>query len=588
VKIPTLDVPRVAPSGRGAPTLQSVQPGGFDAVARGAAQLGQAVGGVGERYEREQDQARQKAIAADTTDGETELTRWEISEWHGDGGSGNEARDTVESAFTGEATVKPGFASTQGRAAAEKRADVLERHEKKRKEIADNMSTDEARELFLGRTGRQALEFRSRVESHVQQQRRVADVASLKARAEAALEAIRKNVGNGALVEQQSLALEGPIQALSLSPEDAKADLRNWHRSVIATRLDVMLEQGNWQAAEGLYNDTSATLGKEGKVYGDRIAKVKGAAEAEETVAGIVAGARLPNGEVDEAKALRALDGMPEEQRAKLETSMAAHLARERKAWDAETERVGRESYTIVNRIGWQRFLGTPLEEQLNQRDPKLWDSLRNGDQRDLDRLERKSRIRANNAAALREQKDIDAIALNEWDTELLRDPAAADPERFKAMHREMSPRAVSEIAERKARAEKGWGVELSKAVTDLRAELRDYAPPPGRNDREKRDEKAWWAARQGELTNAYTDWQERNPGKRPTTEEVVRMKADVIAPLVPRTAAGAQRSGQALQRKVAPPLSSRTIKSYLRSPDGKRRVPVYTDGTRGPEEAVP
>lgn len=263
----------------------------------GLASLDRAGAAVFEHEKRAED----KAIAAEVTDSETLFTRAATGELHGDSASG-----------------KKGFMSLQGREAEKDGAPVMERIEKARQDVANKLTNDDAKKLFLARTGKQVESLRGSVETHVSSERQRADVATLKARAGVATEAMfnAARAGDGAMVQLQSAALEGPIRALAMSPEDAERDVALWRRHAVTTQLDAFLDVRHLDVAEALLNDAKETLGPElAKKYREAIDTKKQALHGDALALELMNTARKPNGFIDTAKAIEGLQALGEDQR---------------------------------------------------------------------------------------------------------------------------------------------------------------------------------------------------------------------------------------------------------------------------------
>jgi hypothetical protein len=85
-----------------------------------------------------------------------------------------------------------------------------------------------------------------------------------------------------------------------------------------------------------------------------------------------------------------------------------------------------------------------------------------------------------------------------------------------------------------KAKQEKGLGVGESGFVRDTKAELSKFAPDPGTTQKSRAAAAQWWAERNADAINAYTTWVDSHPGKKPTAEEVAKLKASVISGVRP------------------------------------------------------
>jgi hypothetical protein len=270
-------------------------------------------------------EAEEKAIAAEVTDSETNFTKRATGEIHGD-----------------SATGKTGFMSLLGRSAEADGAPVMERIEKHRQDIANGLTNAEAKKLFLARTGKQVEGYRASVETHVSQERTRADLGTLKAREDSALDAMfnAARQGDGATVQNQSLALESSIRALALSPQDAERDVALWRRQTIATQLDAFLDVKRVDAAESLFKDAREQLGPQlSAKYEEAIKLKKGTLEGDALALSLVNDARQENGFIDTGKAIESLAMLPEDKRTpQVEQAFSKWMALEATKQKAVTE----------------------------------------------------------------------------------------------------------------------------------------------------------------------------------------------------------------------------------------------------------
>lgn len=550
MKVPTLDVPRVAPTGRGAPSLHVVSEGGRDALARGLADVGRATEMAGQAIAHDLELERQKAVAAETTDGETELTRYATEEFHGRQGSGNARRDAIEQAFTGDSAATPGYLNLKGDEAFKERAPTFERLEAKRKEIADNMSTEEARKLFRDHTARQMESYFETVERHAAHQREVANLATLEARKNAALESVRANPNNLTEVETQAEALSGPIRALGLSDEDKLAKVRDWQGDVAIAQIASQLERGDWQSAEATLANKDAVLDtKARKALGAAVTKQKLAGQAEVTAGAIVASAMSPNGEVNQAAALAALNRLPAEQQQRVRPVLDQRMREAEQAFAADTKRISTSAFSAYNKVGWANFVKTPLADELNERNPELYNRLENDARSDLERLERKRRGTAEDRRA---QQSIDTIALNTFLGMTPEERADTDTAEW-AKGRGMTPEAASSLLKLKEQARQV--VERGHAATEGEFVKRALADAEGTFEQgttqaAKGRRAAQVRTFEAQARQRFSTWVTEHEGKAPTDEETADIVGKMLLQRTPVSAAGIDRQAEVLIRQ--------------------------------------
>jgi hypothetical protein len=516
VKIPTLDVPAAVPTG-GAPTLHSQSEGGFDAVSRGLAEVGHAADQAGAAIGHDMEVSRQKAIAAEVTEGETELTHYGTEEFHGRTGSGNERRDTIEAAFTGEPAETPGYMSLKGDDAFKESANVFGRLKKKREEISRNMTTDEARQLFDQRTSSQMEGYFAQIESYAAHQREVANLATLQARKDAAIEAIRSNPNNLTEVEQQSGALLGPIRALGLSDEDKAADVRKWQGEVAANQISAQLDRGDWQSAETTLKNKGEHLPRAiATQLSTHVARVKNEAVAEGTAARIAHDATDPlTGRIDDGKAYGLLDSadLPDELAAKARERLDKRILDNGRQWTQTVAKNYGGAFSTYLRTKDLSSVDNTTKNWLIDNAPEKWDELEQKQARDRDRLRR---VRAEHETAGERQ------ALVQLRSDVVRNPekyADMTPEEFDSeWGARLSPSGYKTGGELYAGAAKGDRVgdgEFSSYVNDLvRTTPHFFVSNP--NDKgekaQKRELSDGFRADFGEARRTFRDQHKRNP----------------------------------------------------------------------------
>ncbi len=586
MKIPTQDLPRVSPGAPNAPTLRVEKPGGFDSLARGFGDAGHAADTIIATEKKE----REKAIAADVTDAETEFTHGANEDMHGSSGSGDATKDAIDEAFNGTPSKQPGFLSTRGRAAAEQSIDTKERIAKRRKEIADNLNTDEAKELFLKRTGGQLEDYYRGIESHTSQQRQVADVATLNARREAALETVRANPNNLTAVERQAAALEGPIQALALSPEDAQADVRKWQGDVAAAQIDAQLQSGDWQSAETMLKSKGTVLSeKDRHTLTATVERVKEATQSETMASSIVKGALREDGSLDQRKAIAELDKVDPDIRDKVRPKALQLMTEAEQAYRAETERITTKATAGYAKSGWTKEWEAGIGEQLRVRNPERYLALRNANEAKWHRIQNDKK---DGAAARREQAARDKEALNDFMSLSPEERANADIDEFLAT-RDVSPVGRSALGPRQAAAkehvEKGQATHQGEFMKEAEANSVGFV----KGEKAKKEFKA-------AASLAYDDFQ-REHKRPPNQEEAKKLIGSLV--ITTDTKPGffygtnpekgyqrrirEQKEGKPATPPEAPQPEAKKVMKYLVSPDKKQRVPIYADGTKGSPEPV-
>lgn len=214
-----------------------------------------------------------------------------------------------------ETEYTPGFLATQGKDAPARSAETLDAIEKRRTEISAELANDEQRQLFNENSRRMYEATRKRVEGHVAQEIRRAEVASVEARKAVALNAIANNYADPAFVEDQTALVVGPMAALALSKEDADAKVAAWQGEVAKVRLTQYLADKDWKGAQALFAQKREQLGVHAAQFQHAIALEREKSEADALALGIVDKARLPTGFVEPATAIAAFQALPKEQR---------------------------------------------------------------------------------------------------------------------------------------------------------------------------------------------------------------------------------------------------------------------------------
>lgn len=561
-KIPYVELPQVAPSGRGAPMPQQQAVGGFGALTQGVQQFGTGLGNTLEKaaseYDRRVKESQDKARAAEVAEAETEWNTHRTATKYGRQATGDGRRDAIEGAFQGESVEQKGYFNRQGDDAFQAAPATFESIEKRRQELADDMTDEEAKRLFLERTRGQLDDDRNTIEAFAGKQRTVADLATLAGRKSAAIDAIQANPNNLTEVQRQTELLEEPIAKLGLSGVDKAERVKEWRREAAVAQVAAQLNGPlkDWQSAEATLNNKRDVIGEKAAEHlQTRVDQLKASQGAEATASGIVKASTRSDGSVDERKVLDKLLEVPDEKRAKVAEAIAPLRLQARQAYDAETERLMSRAQASYNKNGWH---GMPdeLKDALNgrkddPRGPKLYDALKHADERELDRLERKSRIRANDAAALREQTQIDNIAKDQWSKQLDTDLAGADLQRFLLEHKGISDDIPAHLEKMQAHQQmlhdKGLKENEKQFTVETMAALKNFEPRAGGDKESQAKLRQWKQRKEAEAIREYAELVKKNKGEKPDPEQVNKAKARIIARTQPQNDESAEAAGDAI-----------------------------------------
>lgn len=588
MKIPDAPILNVAPEEARVQVHPVTPAGGQEALQQGLNDAGNALGTAFKGYEEIQQKARAKVV----TDGMTELHDGTTDDMYGTTKSApvdpNAAAPNIPGMTTeefstflqgGPKQTTPGFLSTRGEKAAAGLDDALRGVAKRRADIAAKMDDVEARELFLKASSAFMEETTKQAKGHAFQQLQVAADDSAKASLASTLRAVTADPSNDARSNELVASSAAAAAELATSPADAKAKEDAIRAEVASTRMDVLLERGtatDIEVAKRVFDESKHTLGEHRFAHYEGLINGKQeVSRIEEFVGGLMRINRLEDGKLDEEKIWADVGKQPGEWQRKVDPILRQHLAVERKAYDEGTEKITANAASSYLKLeqqygagAWGQFLNTPEAEELRVRNWKVYYQLENGSQSDLERLERKQRIHANNRAAIREQADIDKIAKNDWEYELAKDPNAS-LDLFYATHREVSKVMRSAFAPMQAKTIKQVETGLFHARSEFVQEATDGADgviaqrAGTRHDKDAASlEERDFRARAG---LAYDALLERKKGEPPTATEINNLKGQVlihymasanakgsgVPAAVPRNADAAQQVGQDLARDL-------------------------------------
>lgn len=389
---------QVKPAGaQGLPNqVRMPEVGGYDALQRGFNSLGGAVDQAVEqqkrdeaKYQRELEEAKHKADVVAANDALTKYSEAETTLMDGsstgrpvigkklsEGVEGEQGQSSVD-VKAPETEYTPGFLSTQGKAAPASSAETLDALEKRRRDIAGELSNPEQRALFDQHSRQMYESTRKRVEDHVAREIQRAEVASVEARKAAALNAIANNYTDAGFVQNQVAGVVGPMSALALSKEDAQAKVDAWQAEVAKVRLTQYLADKDWKGAQALFAQTREQLGAQGTHFANAIRLEREKSEADQLALSIVDKARLPTGFVEPATAIAAFQALPEGQRTEAaQQAFAKWLQLETAKKKAAVDGVYDSALTQYLQRHTLRDVSSTSEAWLRVVDPESWRKL--------------------------------------------------------------------------------------------------------------------------------------------------------------------------------------------------------------------
>jgi hypothetical protein len=415
---------------------------------------------------------------------------------------------------------QPSFLSREGKDAIEKSGPTLEWLEKRRQDIAAELTNDEQRKVFLHHSAGVYESSRARIESHASQQLKVTEDASLQGRMATSLLEISKNYTDAEGTSSKTAAsVENTIRAFKAPMGQAAVDaaVGAWREKVAETRLNQYLDaKKDWAGAEQLFATVKDDLGPNAARYQVKIDDVKRDGVADAIALHLVAGAAGKGGRVNGDAALAALDAqgltdikLKDEARLRLQH----YVTQAEQGWKAETEKISKEAFADYNTGGWPG-IDSELKKDLNARNPELYHQLKADS-------ERKFRERnASGAAARKEQADRNKEALNNFMSLPAAERAKTDPAEF-ALGRGVDPLGVSDIKRHQRGAiemvDKGLAVPSDKFVREAVAAGQGIAKG-----------KTAQAQLKAEATLEFANFYEKNK-RAPSVEEATKLTSHLV-----------------------------------------------------------
>jgi len=502
LKIPTLDGPRqqLRPRTEDNQALDvRGSAGGF--LAQGLEQAGAAVAKVGDAVEA----VRQRAAAIAAQDELNGFAEDATSRLYGKSSEGD-----------GVTSHRVGFLEMQGREAVEASAGTLEELAKLRDQRAAKLAP-EARSLFMEHSAQALQGYHRQVESHAGQEFRRAQVATLQATKATALDAIANNFADPAFVADQLSTTEAAVRRLQLSPEAGAAEVADFRSKATATRLEQYLAAKDWRGAQALFSQSKDELAGAAPKYQRAIEQVALAQQADESAASIATANTKPDGRVDLAKADAELEKvaagpMRDEVRQRLHQRVIAAD----QAWEQETKRISALAYAEFNVKGWAG-VDPRLKAQLNERNPPLYDRLRDDAER------RWKQHQGSRSAARQEQRDINRQLLEEFRSLPIDEQYQADlPQLFGGRGADELGMATIAAEQRKAKntVDRGFSSDADAFRTRANAAAQGITT--------KRSQDAFKA----EATNAFNQWVDEHK-RPPTLTETDAIIGKLLSPVV-------------------------------------------------------
>lgn len=346
-----------------------VQTGGvFSAPGANLAQAGQAVQGLGQTVDQAQRRiqaARDKASTTLIMEREAELERV-----------------VNERLYTGEGALM----LTAGRAAAEREPKVLEEIEALRAKLGDGLQGD-ARRTWDLRTGGKIQDIRRRTAGYVHQQLGVAREAAARLHEQQGLVTVAHLRNDPVALVTHTVAMESAAAAAEDVPEARALRVASLRAKINATVIQADIQAKDWDRALQRLTEAGDALPPAARAQlqrtvADGLADRAAESKATEILAGSI---DERTGWVDEARALRALDAAPPEEREELRQRVVQRLQEAQRARGAEVEAVYSRALTGYLQQG-SRGIAPADRAWLETRAPKEWRGLQQMMRADADR----------------------------------------------------------------------------------------------------------------------------------------------------------------------------------------------------------
>lgn len=419
---------------------------------------------------------------------------------------------------------------------------------------------------------------------HVAEQARAAQADSLKARLQAARDVVSLDPSQA---DDQIASLEPEVRAMALSSDGAEQDVAELRADLRADSIVAYLNAGNVDGATSVLLRHEAELGARGPDLRRKILAFGLKQTAETRAMDFTRKATDARGFVDRAAAEAMLDqiedvGLKDETRKRLDVRLDT-LEKSEKA------RGGAIYGDALAQFGQTRTLDPVALAELDA-GPQSWQEYAGKLRTMQDRM--RARWRKSAADQRREIREDNERAMNDY----LRIPLE-----------ERVNENLQELVGHRVGNDIGFGAIEVQQTKDRAALAKRLSLSEAEFVRRGKDLASWRTLSKEEqddldlvLRRRYSDLAREAKGE-PPPEQVDASLEGAVAPVVKKrkllwdtTEPAWKRQAREIRerRETSPaavaPAPARRPTKYLVSPDGRQRVPVFADGSRGPVEPVP
>jgi hypothetical protein len=274
-----------------------------------------------------------------------------------------------------------GYLNVKGMAAAEASVPTLEKLEKFRGEIAQELANDRQRKLFAQHSAPVIRGARSRVEGHVNNEREAAEQASIQGRMATSLATILGRNSDDGFAAEEAASVSQMIRAFAKSDEDGDAKELAWNANVTQARLRLFIAKEDDAAADALFARKKELLGVHAADFEHDLSVLRTKKFSETTAKGIVGETADPvSGRVDLAKAYTKVDELPEGKREGVRRLLEDRYQAGEKAWDQKVS--GHFDSALTAMLAAKTLAAIKPEDEafLRQKAPIEWDKLEQKD----------------------------------------------------------------------------------------------------------------------------------------------------------------------------------------------------------------
>lgn len=587
MKVPLYGAQKVEPAANLPGSLDVVKPGGFEQLEQSFGNVGKTVDKGIAAYEADMKEANAQTVADNTAALGNEYT----DELNGNPNKTAPVADgtTPDQAFD-EDPGTPGFLSLRGKSAMVASGDTLKTLEQLREKRASNIKDETARQLFLNHSADMLLQARGQVERHAGQQAEVAKEDTAKAVADEAVRAAVVDPSNDEVASQRVAGYAAAVHAMGRGEDFDNQRALEVQQRVAAARVSTLLGSGDWKRAGEVLEQNKYALGEHAAPLQEHVDQARDQVVGQAAALDAVSAATGPNGRVDDQKLEEELLKVPlEVQKAARATAYEA-AAHRNKAAERADEQTIKEIWAKKNDVGWA-FVPPDMKAKLNAIDPRLVDQF-------IDQSYRRFKeTKGSKADALRAQADLNRDAMHDFKGLSVEEQAQVDLSPggdFARAHQGVDVHGFKALApvQRSAAAtvEKGQAQPMEafrgEAAANFEARL---STMPEKTPAQKAAKRQRLADVKAQAVDAWNTWAESHNGKPPSKAEAAKLVGDIVTAIPPTNAAEGLLAGKQISDRLDR-LTGRNkqVSKYKVSPDGKQRVPVFSDGTYGTPESVP